>query len=313
MSDDEEDEGAEATAAKAAPISKFDRLRQRTNQDVLSTAFTKLRSTDHAEDEDDDAGGLLQLAPVQRHKSLKGPSGRSGSASDEDGEDDTDDADDALPPRPKSRKERAKKPTVVSVRRSELQGAGQRVVFDEEGKPMVQGPKLAGLDVGSSSVKDFVFAKKHEELEEAARDMSKADIIDREMYKERLRAKRREKRAKLRALRVPEGFEEGFGGVQLASLADPGDEPMSSDGEGSTGAPEHLLDDDFALLDEDHEVGSAQDVRKAGKRSAAAAVTRRSDAETDADADATSKPAKKKKSDKPLRSLEEEALGLLGQ
>jgi hypothetical protein len=291
VSDDENEDGVEKDDA---PESKFDRLRRRTNQDVLSTAFTKLRGTGEADD-DDDAGGLLQLAPVQRHNALEAGEGAADSSAE------------GLPPRPKSRKERLKKPTAVSVRKAALEGQGERVVFGEDGTPIIQGPKLAGLDVSSSSVKNLVFARKHEELEEAARDMSKADVIDREMYKERLRAKRREKRAKLRALRVPDGFEEGYGGVQLANSPsddEQGYSDASSDDRRGRQSPEGVLDTDFALLDEMTQEEPPMLRAKKGKRSTSASTVHLlRESESDV-------PAKKQK---PLRSLEEEALGLLAQ
>lgn len=308
IADDDEADGKSGEGAREGET-RFDRLRRRTNQDVLSNAFQKLRGED-AEDSGDE---LLQVAPVQQHATL--------------GDGDDDDDDDAAPPaRPKSRKERARKPTVVSLRRAELQGAGQRVIFDEDGTAVVQGPKLAGLDMSSAAVAQHAFAREHRELQLAARDMSKADVIDREMYKERLRAKKRERKAKLRALRVPEGFEAGPGGVQLAAFSGSDEDEdgagMSEDEHGgqSGNVP---VDMDFALLDETtySDEGNANDdidyaahaqpAKRSGhgekRRHRRALADSEEDDEKESGDEGSGAPCAKR----PLRSLEDEALRLL--
>lgn len=293
--EDEEWLTAAKTKQKTAAVPRFERLRRRVNQDVLSDAFQKLRRVD--DESTGDVDDLLQKAPVQRHEALN--------------------VTEEQLRRPPNKKERKQKQTLAAVRRRELDGLGQRVVFDEEGEALVQGPKLVGFDMAEKKVAQLALKRQQAGLQDAARDMTKADELDREIYRQRIHDRKKALKLKQRALRQQasqQGTLDGVG-AQLAVLGgadddDDGDEAdFGADGELDGVTVDLDGDPDFALLDEAVTTSGKQNRRdkgaKSGKKKRAVAMS-----STDDDTAVNDLPPARKVK-RSLQSLEDEALSLL--
>lgn len=261
---------AAANDRDAPVVTRWDRMRKKQNADVLSGPYQKLRAGATAEEEEE-GSNLFAKAAVQTHEAI---------------------ADDGPLPTITSKKQRAKA-TKAALLRSQL-GAGTKHVFDEDGNAHLD-DRLAGIEQ-RDGLTPALAQTGQRELDEARRSMQLADIVDREVHKEKQRARRRERKERDRALRLPEGFHEEAGGVYLD--AEPGAEYASSGAEeegapafgGSDGAASSV--DEAGASDEE---GAGSRKRKGGQKQPA--------------------PGRGKRSKQPSRSLaedEELALALLG-
>ncbi len=143
---------------------------------------------------------------------------------------------DHLPREPTSKKalKRIAK-TRAAALRSEAD-AGSHLKFDDDDNAVDERQRLVGVALDDhAAIAAAVKAGAHD-LRDATLAMQQSDVIDRMVEKERLRAKKRERKAKLRRLALPEGFEEGPGGVVLAQNSgsdDDNDQKSRSDNKGN--------------------------------------------------------------------------------
>jgi len=210
------DVAGSGAAVSTAVVTKWDRLKNKQNADVLSGPYQKLR-TAAPEEEEDEGSSLFAKATVQTHDAI----------------------DDGALPVLTSRKQRAKA-TKAAISKREL-GSGARYTFDEEGNAVLD-DRLAGVETRGRLTAELA-ATGQREMVEAQRSMELADILDREVHKEKQRAKRRARKEKERAMRLPEGFHEEAGGVYLDAPTLPLGSDYSGDETGGESAADSLASD----------------------------------------------------------------------
>lgn len=196
---DEEGDGKEKVKKPDAVRTKYDRMFERRNQDVLADHYAKMtredeeagRDLDGEQVADDDLLAVKRRIPVAEEL---------GSSDDESEEQDRPTAKTVTVPG-------AKAPLILDSKRREkllkskkkllkLKGAGQKLVFDEEGNPH-QVYELEDED--AFKAKGGAEEQRKRFLEEEAERVRVADMEDKEATKEKKRAKREKKRERERA------------------------------------------------------------------------------------------------------------------
>jgi hypothetical protein len=166
------------------------------------------------EDEDEEADEFLQSAKTQTHLDME-------LLQDHE-------------PREATSKKALKKiaKTRAALLRNEA-GGGSHLKFDDDDVAVDERQRLVGVSTeNQESVTAAIRAGSHD-LRNATLSMRESDVIDRMVEKERLRSKNRERKAKLRRLALPAGFEEGVGGVTLAESGSDQEPPSQSSEEES--------------------------------------------------------------------------------
>lgn len=203
-SDDEDDgdaaPGDESTAKKTITRTKYDRMFERTNQDILTDHYSKLVNDGQGQSNDvNDADEGNDFLIVKRRLSVA-------SSADSEAE------ENLLLPRPDSSKMIGKTPINVDSKRKEkllrskkkllkLKEKGQKLVFDEDGNPH-QMYELENED--QFKQRGPVDAQKAKFLEEEQARLRTADLADKQAAK----AKRKEKREKRKAREAEEAADE---------------------------------------------------------------------------------------------------------
>lgn len=188
--------GNESTAKKAVTRTKYDRMFERTNQDILTDHYSKLVNGD--QDGNDDATDVDEsndFLTVKRR--LSDVSGTDNEADES-----------LLLPKPESSKAVRKNPMSVDSKRKEklvkskkkllkLKEKGQKLVFDEEGNPH----QIYELeDEDQFKQRGPADAQKAKFLEDEQARLQTADLVDKQAAK----AKRKEKREKRKAREAEE-------------------------------------------------------------------------------------------------------------
>ncbi|KAL9075674.1 MAG: hypothetical protein Q9161_001426 [Pseudevernia consocians] len=203
-SDDEGDgdaaPGGESTAKKTITRTKYDRMFERTNQNILTDHYSKLVNDGQGQSNDvNDADEGNDFLIVKKRLSVA-------SSADSEAE------ENLLLPRPDSSKMIGKTPINVDSKRKEkllkskkkllkLKGKGQKLVFDQDGNPH-QMYELENED--EFKQRGPVDAQKARFLEEEQARLQTADLADKQAAK----AKRREKREKRKAREADEAADE---------------------------------------------------------------------------------------------------------
>ncbi|CAG8961632.1 hypothetical protein HYFRA_00006169 [Hymenoscyphus fraxineus] len=195
-SGEDTDEESGSKPKKAVEVrTKYDRMFERRNQDVLSSHYSKLMAGDAAEEEDDvqaDADEDNDFLSVKRVVSA------------DENEDSDDEA--ALGPTAKVIPGIGREPLVIDSKRKEkmltskkqllkLKEKGQKLIFDEEGNPH----QMYELE----DEKDFqrrgpAEAQRAKFLDEEIERVQQADLDDKQLAKEKKREKRAKKKARER-------------------------------------------------------------------------------------------------------------------
>ena len=245
-SEDERDGDAalkgESTAKKTSTRTKYDRMFERTNQDILTDHYSKLVNDDQGQSNDvPDADEGNDFLTVKRRLS-------SASSSDREAE------ESLLLPKPGSSKMVGKTPINVDSKRKEkllkskkkllkLKERGQKLVFDEEGKPH----QIYELeDEDQFKQRGPADAQKAKFFEEEQARLQTADLADKQAAK----AKRKEKRAKKKAREAEEAANDDGGERRQVVLV-----PFEEDGSGALDNLDarDVLEGDVSEVDEGSE------------------------------------------------------------
>ena len=220
LSSSEDEANDESTAKKASTRTKYDRMFERTNQDILTDHYSKLVKNDQDQDNDaSDADEGNDFLAVKRRLS------NASSVDSEAGEI-------LLPSKPNSGKMIGKTPINVDSKRKEkllkskkkllkLKEKGQKLVFDEEGNPH-QIYEMENED--QFKQRGPADEQKARFLQEEQTRLQTADLLDKEAAK----AKRKEKREKRKAREAEEAADgsdmEGRQAVLVPLEADIGED-----------------------------------------------------------------------------------------
>jgi ATP-dependent RNA helicase DDX10/DBP4 len=237
VSGDESENGAEAAEADGGEAAAadddddgkikpargrrhFDTLRLRKNTGVLAPHRLAMRAAADEEGVDD----FLVKSGSQRHIAL-----------DEDAVDGDDD-DAPLPESRSKTKERKRAKTVAAVRKQQGKSKSQHLKFADDGSFVDDKTRLVGVDTSDLPKIKAALAEDRHNLKEAAMALEKEDILDRQHDRQRLRAKKLDRKRKRNNRERGEEQEGGFGEerAQMAVLggADDGD---SDHGDGDGG------------------------------------------------------------------------------
>eukprot|EP00038_Savillea_parva_P008366 m.176464 g.176464 ORF g.176464 m.176464 type:complete len:764 (-) comp14177_c0_seq1:181-2472(-) len=182
--------GESTTAAAAAPTAKktkktkFEALRTRQNPDVLSSHRMAVYEGDNGDDDED--GGFLVKSSVQRH-------------------DDIEPVAPEADPEAMSKKKIRQIKTRADVLR-QTTGKGKHISFRDDGTVRDERERLVGwepepaADVGMAV--DVPEDVGRHDLTEATQDLAQADVVDRQVERERLRERRRKRKQRLKEERM---------------------------------------------------------------------------------------------------------------
>lgn len=219
--DDESDEENKTKKDKKSEVrTKYDRMFERQNQDVLSGHYSKLVADNDrdqqvdADDNDDDFLSVKRIVPVD---------------SESESEDDDDKA--ASGPTPKLIAGTGKDPLVIDSKRREkllkskkkltkLKQKGSKVVFDEDGVPH----QIYELeDEDDFQKRGTAESQRAKFLEEEAARVQEADLEDKQLAKQKKREKKEKRKAREAALAA--GIEDGE--APALADADDGEDPLA--------------------------------------------------------------------------------------
>eukprot|EP00035_Acanthoeca_spectabilis_P019440 m.423369 g.423369 ORF g.423369 m.423369 type:complete len:769 (+) comp16855_c0_seq4:96-2402(+) len=212
-----------STAERPAKVkkSKFEALRTRQNQDVLSAHRLAVREDpglDESEGDRSTGDGLLVKSSVQRHEAIEAV------AAEED-------------PEARSKKKKRQVKTRADVLR-QTAGPGKHLTFGEDGTIRDERERLVGWEAGPTAMDEAeipVEVGVHD-LTEASRELEEADVIDRQVERERLRERRRRKKLRLREERM--GVEAEGAVAVLGGGGSDGEESGGGGWSGDEGAAE---------------------------------------------------------------------------
>jgi len=193
------DEQAVSSAkGKKQKKSKFEALRTRQNQDVLAPHRLKVREDIEVDDADD---GLLVKSAIQRHTTYDAV------APEED-------------PEAMSKKKQKRAKTRADVLR-QTTGVGKHYTFAEDGTMRDERERLVGWEAPAEDEVPVPQEVGRHDLGEASEQLRQADVVDRQVERDRLREKRRKKKLRLREQQL--AFESDEGAVVLGAAGDDDD------------------------------------------------------------------------------------------
>lgn len=210
-SDDESDEDATVEKAKKEVRTKYDRMFERRNQNVLSGHYNKMidgedTGLDAEADEDNDFFPVKRILPVD----------------DEDSSSDEGEAGDIAADGPKAKVIRGDKAIVIDSKKREklltskkqiaikLAGTNKQIRFDEDGNPHER-HTVEGLE--EFNARGPAADQRAKFVEEEASKIREADVDDKQLEKQKKREKKEKRKA--RELAESEDDDEDMG-VELA-------------------------------------------------------------------------------------------------
>lgn len=229
--DEGEAPGAKSTPKKTVTRTKYDRMFERTNQDILTDHYSKLVNDDQGQaDEVDDADEGNDFLTVKRRLS-------DASSVDDEGE------EALLPAKPEYRKTVGETPMNVDSKRKEkllkskkkllkLKEKGQKLVFDKEGNPH-QVYELENED--QFKQRGPADAQKAKFLEEEQARLQTADLADKQAAKARRKEKREKRKAREAEQALDDDDAEGRQAVLVPFEGDIGDDLDALDARDESG------------------------------------------------------------------------------